>query len=46
VSEKEVKPAIRYLRGKHVFFSQKWVVLLPFSPKELFCYCSHVAPNA
>ena len=36
VSEKEVKPAIRYLRGKQVFFSQKWVVLLPFSPKEFF----------
>jgi hypothetical protein len=36
VSEKEVKPAIRYLRGKQIFFSQKWVVLLPFSPKEFF----------
>ena len=36
VSEKEVKQTIRYLRGKQVFFSQKWVVLLPFSPKEFF----------
>jgi hypothetical protein len=44
VSEKEVKPAIRCLRGKQVFFSQKWVVLLPFSLRKYFCYCSHVAP--